>query len=143
METRLVPEAGFPLTLISAGQLKNFSFATRIRTLTDLPNGTLACLRLLSQFRPNVVIGVGGYASGPAMIAAILRGIPTLALKPNAYPGPANRLVGRCARAAAARFEETKPNFRAAGHPGIPARGEFFDSPEHPPQEAPHLLIIA
>ena len=142
METRLVPEAGFPLTLISAGQLKNVSLATRVRTLSDLPNGTLACFRLLRQFRPDVVIGVGGYASGPAMIAAILRGTPTLAFEPNAYPGLANRIVGRYVRAAAVNFEETKPYFRNAHLTGIPVRKEFFELPQHPPQAAPHLLIF-
>ena len=70
METRLIPAAGFPLTLIRAGQLKNVSLATRLRTAVDLPGGALACFSLLKEFRPNVVIGVGGYASGPAMAAA-------------------------------------------------------------------------
>lgn len=142
METRLVPEGGFPLTLISAGQLKNVSFATRIRTLTDLPNGMLACFRLLREFRPDVVIGVGGYASGPAMMAAIMRRIPTLAFEPNAYPGLANRIVGRYVRAAAVNFPETQRYFHNAHLTGIPVRQEFFDLPQHPPQAAPHLLIF-
>lgn len=142
METRLVPAADFSLTVIEAGQLKNVSLATRVLTMAKLPRGTLACNRLLREIRPNIVIGVGGYASGPAMIAAILRGIPTMAFEPNAYPGLANRIVGRYVRAAAVNFAETLGYFRNAHLTGIPVRQEFFDLPPLPPQAAPHLLVF-
>src|SRR6202012_3669712 len=72
LETRLVPEAGFQLELVRSGQLKNVSLKTRLKTMGDLPLGIVHCMRLLREFRPQVVIGVGGYASGPAMIAAVL-----------------------------------------------------------------------
>ena len=62
---------------------------------SDLPLGIGRCLGLLRSFRPHVVVGVGGYASGPAMMAAILLRVPTLAFEPNAVPGMANRLVGQ------------------------------------------------
>src|SRR5580658_3613998 len=77
LESRLVPQAGYPLELISVGQLKNVSLMTRARTLLDLPLGVIRCMQLLRGFRPQAVVGVGGYASGPAMGAAILLGIPT------------------------------------------------------------------
>ena len=96
---------GFALELVRSGQLKNVSLATRVRTLVDLPLGVVRCVRLLRSFRPQVVVGVGGYASGPAMMAAILLRVPTLAYEPNAVPGLANRLVGRWVSAAAVNFE--------------------------------------
>ena len=126
LETRLVPEAGFPLELIHVGQLKNVSLATRLRTLFDLPLGLARCLGLLRRFRPDVVIGVGGYASGPAMAAAILLRIPTLAFEPNAVPGLANRLVGKRVTGAAVNFAPTAAYFRNAKVTGIPVRAEFF-----------------
>jgi UDP-N-acetylglucosamine--N-acetylmuramyl-(pentapeptide) pyrophosphoryl-undecaprenol N-acetylglucosamine transferase len=126
LETRLVPEAGFPLELIRVGQLKNVSLATRIRTLFDLPLGVSRCMELLRSFRPDVVVGVGGYASGPAMMAAILLRAPTLAFEPNAVPGLANRLVGKWVNAAAVNFEETRRYFRGAKVTGTPVRPEFF-----------------
>jgi UDP-N-acetylglucosamine--N-acetylmuramyl-(pentapeptide) pyrophosphoryl-undecaprenol N-acetylglucosamine transferase len=126
LETRLVPEAGFPLELIRVGQLKGVSLATRARTLFDLPLGVMRCVELLRSFKPDVVVGVGGYASGPAMMAAILLRVPTLAFEPNAVPGLANRLVGKWVSAAAVNFEETKSYFRGARVTGIPVRGEFF-----------------
>lgn len=126
LETRLVPEAGFPLELIRVGQLKGVSLITRARTMADLPLGVARCVGLLRSFRPDVVVGVGGYASGPAMIAAILLRIPTLAFEPNAVPGLANRLVGKRVSAAAINFEESRPYFRNAVVTGTPVRPEFF-----------------
>ena len=126
LETRLVPEAGFELDLVRSGQLKNVSLATRLRTAVDLPLGVVECVRLLREFKPQVVIGVGGYASGPGMLAAILLRVPTLAFEPNAVPGLANRLVGRWASAAAVNFEQTTRYFRNARVTGIPVRAEFF-----------------
>ena len=125
-----MPEAGFRLELIHVGQLKGVSVLTRARTMADLPLGVMRCLRLLRDFRPQVVVGVGGYASGPAMMAAILLRLPTLAFEPNAVPGLANRLVGRMVRAAAVNFEETRRYFPGAEDrvrvTGIPVRPEFF-----------------
>ncbi len=142
LETRLVPEAGFPLELIHVGQLKNVSLATKLRTLFDLPLGVLRCVRLLKSYRPQVVVGVGGYASGPAMLAAILLRVPTLAFEPNAAPGLANRLAGRWVSAAAVNFEETRKHFHNARVTGIPVRAEFFALPRRPSRGPKRLLIF-
>ena len=104
METRLVPQAGYPLELIDVGQLNRVSRATQLKTLVALPRGILHTFALLRRWQPNVVVGVGGYASGPGMLAALLQRIPTLAFEPNAIPGMANRLVGKRIRAAAVNF---------------------------------------
>ena len=109
-----------------SGQWKNVSLATRLRTAIDLPLGVEECLRLLREFCPQVVVGVGGYASGPGMLAAILLRLPTLAFEPNAVPGLANRLVGRWVSAAAVNFAQTQRYFRNARVTGIPVRAEFF-----------------
>ena len=142
MEARLVPQAGFPLDLIEAGMLKNVSLATRARTLTALPRAVARCVALLRAFRPQAVVGVGGYASGPAMMAALLLRIPTLAYEPNAAPGLANRLVGRRVTAAAVAFEESRRYFRNAEVTGVPVRREFFSLPGRPPGAPPHLLVF-
>ena len=142
LESRLVPQAGYPLQLIRAGQLNNVSLGTRLKTLIDLPRGVLQCVGLLRSFRPRVVIGVGGYASGPAMGAAIALGIPTLAFEPNAVPGMANRLVGRRVDAAAVNFPAAAQFLRNAQVTGIPVRAEFFRLPPRPSDGAPHLLVF-
>jgi UDP-N-acetylglucosamine--N-acetylmuramyl-(pentapeptide) pyrophosphoryl-undecaprenol N-acetylglucosamine transferase len=142
METRLVPAAGFPLELVPVGQLNRVSWGTRLRTVVRLPVGLLACLRLLRNFRPHAVLGVGGYASGPAMLAAILTGTPRMAFEPNAVPGMANRWVGRWVQAAAVNFAATSRFFRNATVTGVPVRPEFFSLPAPGPDAPPHLLVF-
>ena len=142
LESRLVPQAGYPLELIRVGQLNQVSLKTRLKTLVDLPAGFLQCLGLLRNFRPHVVVGVGGYASGPVMGAAILRGIPTLAFEPNAVPGMANRLVGRRVSAAAVNFAPAMKFFRNPQVTGIPVRAEFFQLVPRPAGADPRLLVF-
>jgi UDP-N-acetylglucosamine--N-acetylmuramyl-(pentapeptide) pyrophosphoryl-undecaprenol N-acetylglucosamine transferase len=143
IEGKLVPEAGFPLSLVRSGQLKNVSLATRLRTLLDIPLGVLTCIQLMRSFRPHAVVGVGGYASGPAMLAALLLRIPTLAYEPNAVPGLTNRLIGKRVSAAAVNFAQTSQYFRNAEVTGVPVRPEIFAIPPRPLDAAPRLLITA
>jgi UDP-N-acetylglucosamine--N-acetylmuramyl-(pentapeptide) pyrophosphoryl-undecaprenol N-acetylglucosamine transferase len=132
LETRLVPEAGFALELVRSGQLKNVSLATRLRTALDLPVGVAECVRLLRYFKPQVVVGVGGYASGPGMLAAILKHVPTLAYEPNAVPGMTNRWLGKWVSAAAVNFEQTAEYFHNAKVTGVPVRPEILALPLRP-----------
>jgi UDP-N-acetylglucosamine--N-acetylmuramyl-(pentapeptide) pyrophosphoryl-undecaprenol N-acetylglucosamine transferase len=141
MESRLVPAAGFKLHLIEVGQLKNVSLMTRLRTLMDLPRSIFACERLIRDFRPGVVFGVGGYASGPGMAAAIWTGTPAMAFEPNAMPGLANRLVGKRVQAAAVNFPAAAKWFRNCEVTGIPVRPEFF-ALQSPAGTTPRLLIF-
>jgi UDP-N-acetylglucosamine--N-acetylmuramyl-(pentapeptide) pyrophosphoryl-undecaprenol N-acetylglucosamine transferase len=143
LETKMVPEAGFPLELVRSGQLKNVSLATRARTMLDLPVGVLRCIGLVRSFKPDVVVGVGGYASGPAMIAAVLMRVPTLAYEPNAAPGMANRLVGKYVSEAAVNFPETAKYFRNATATGVPVREEVFAVADRPLGTERRLLITA
>jgi UDP-N-acetylglucosamine--N-acetylmuramyl-(pentapeptide) pyrophosphoryl-undecaprenol N-acetylglucosamine transferase len=129
IETRLVPQAGFPLDLIQVGALKNVSLMTRAKTMFDLPRSIAASSRMLTDFDPQVVIGVGGYASGPAMVAAIRRRLPTLAFEPNVVPGFANRMIARWVSAAAVHFEETCRYFPNCRVTGVPVRSAFFSIP--------------
>jgi UDP-N-acetylglucosamine--N-acetylmuramyl-(pentapeptide) pyrophosphoryl-undecaprenol N-acetylglucosamine transferase len=142
METRLVPQAGYALELIEVGQLKRVSLATQLKTLTALPRGILYCRRLLRRRQPQVVVGVGGYASGPAMLAALVQRVPTLAFEPNAVPGLANRLIGKRVRAAAVNFAPTLVYFRNAEVTGIPVRAEFFGLAPRPSGSPPRLLVM-
>ena len=141
MESRLVPEAGFKLKLVDVGQLKNVSWLTRLRTLLRLPFSVRTCNKLIREFKPNVVFGVGGYASGPAMAAALRLRIPAMAFEPNAMPGLANRLVGKRVQAAAVNFKSAARWFRNAEVTGIPVRPEFFTL-EAPTAPDPHMLIF-
>jgi UDP-N-acetylglucosamine--N-acetylmuramyl-(pentapeptide) pyrophosphoryl-undecaprenol N-acetylglucosamine transferase len=127
IENRLVPAAGYPLQLVRVGALKNVSLVTRLKTAFDLPRAIWDAGHMLNEFAPDVVIGVGGYASGPAMLAAVVKHIPTLAFEPNVVPGFANRVVARFVSAAAVHFEETAKYFRHAEVTGVPVRQAFFE----------------
>ena len=127
IENRLVPAAGYPLQLVRVGALKNVSLMTRAKTAFDLPRAVWDAGRMLNEFAPDVVIGVGGYASGPAMLAAVVKHIPTLAFEPNVVPGFANRVVAKFVSGAAVHFEETAKYFRRAEVTGVPVRQAFFE----------------
>jgi UDP-N-acetylglucosamine--N-acetylmuramyl-(pentapeptide) pyrophosphoryl-undecaprenol N-acetylglucosamine transferase len=142
IETRLVPQAGFRLRLIDVGQLNRVSLATRLRTLTNLPRAIVAAWAIMADFRPDVVVGVGGYASGPAMLAAALRGTASLIFEPNVVPGIANRIVAPMAKAAAVHFEQTCRWFQNCEVTGVPVRREFFDIPRRLLGSAPTLLLF-
>jgi UDP-N-acetylglucosamine--N-acetylmuramyl-(pentapeptide) pyrophosphoryl-undecaprenol N-acetylglucosamine transferase len=141
LEIRLVPEAGFRLRLIDVGPLKNVSLATRFHTLLQLPRSVRECSRLIRDFKPGAVFGVGGYASGPAMAAALRLKVPTMLFEPNAMPGLANRLVGKKVQAAAVNFPAAIKWFRNAEVTGIPVRPRFF-SIDPPTDTTPHLLVF-
>jgi UDP-N-acetylglucosamine--N-acetylmuramyl-(pentapeptide) pyrophosphoryl-undecaprenol N-acetylglucosamine transferase len=142
LETRLVPQAGFPLHLIRVGPLNNVSFATRLRTLADIPASLFACRRLIREYKPGVVLGIGGYASGPGVAAALFSGTPTMLFEPNAMPGLANRLVGKRVQAAAVNFPAATRWFRNAEVTGIPVRPGFFGLEAPPADAPPHLLVF-
>ena len=127
IENRLVPAAGFPLKLIEVGALNRVSWKTKLKTFTGLPGAVLQARRMLKEFQTDVVIGVGGYASGPAMLAAVLARTPTVAFEPNVVPGFANRVVAKRVSAAAVHFEETAKYFKNATVTGVPVRQAFFE----------------
>ena len=142
IETRLVPAAGFELRLIEIGALKGVDFVTRLKTLQDIPRSLMVSAKLIRELSPNVMIGVGGYASGPAMLVAALMNVPTVAFEPNVVPGFANRILAPTIRAAAVHFEQTCHYFRNCVVTGVPVRSEFFRVPPRPADARPTLLIF-
>jgi UDP-N-acetylglucosamine--N-acetylmuramyl-(pentapeptide) pyrophosphoryl-undecaprenol N-acetylglucosamine transferase len=143
IENRLVPAAGFPLRLVQVGALNRVSFKTRLKTAFDLPRAIWDSWRILAEFQPDVMIGVGGYASGPAMLAALLRRVPTLVFEPNFVPGFANRIVAPLVSAAAVHFAETQRYFRRCEVTGVPVREAFFQvADKNPSSTQPTLLVF-
>jgi UDP-N-acetylglucosamine--N-acetylmuramyl-(pentapeptide) pyrophosphoryl-undecaprenol N-acetylglucosamine transferase len=127
IEARVVPREGFELDTLRSTGLKGTSHATLARGLALLPLSGLDAWRILSRRRPHVVIGVGGYSSGPVVAAAVARRIPTLLLEQNAIPGFTNRVLARVVSAAAVTFEQTASYFGRRGIvTGNPVRPEFF-----------------
>jgi UDP-N-acetylglucosamine--N-acetylmuramyl-(pentapeptide) pyrophosphoryl-undecaprenol N-acetylglucosamine transferase len=131
IEARVVPREGFPLDVIRSGGLKGKSIADRARGAALLPASLVDAWRIVSARRPDLVIGVGGYSSGPIVLTAALRGIPTMLLEQNAVPGLTNRLLARVVDAAAVTFDATRPFFGSKAFvSGNPVRPEFLGGPQ-------------
>ena len=137
IETRVVPREGFPLDLLRSAGLKGRSPAAVARGLALLPLGLADAWGILSRRNPDLVIGVGGYSSGPVVVLASLRGIPTLLAEQNAVPGLTNRILARWVSAAAVTFDSTVAFFGRRGFvAGNPVRPEFFQ--DLPPEGGRH-----
>ena len=130
LEEKLIPNAGFELSLVESAGLKNVGFAAQFRGLSLIPKTMLAARKIIKDFQPHVVVGAGGYVTGATLLAAWMSGVPTLVMDSNALPGWTNRrLAGICTRAAVA-FEEAAPYFKGkAVVTGNPVRREFFEIP--------------
>ena len=143
LEGRLVPQAGFDLTLIDSSGLKNVSLVARARGLATLPKSFYDALKLIRQFKPDVVVGAGGYVSGPVVLMAALSNRPTLIMESNALPGWTNRVLARFVDRAAVSFEEALPFFRGKAEvTGNPVRQEFFEIAAKPRDSNQFSLLI-
>ncbi len=126
IESRVVPKQGFQLDLIRSAGLKGKSIGSLARGVLLLPASAWDAWRVLSRRRPHLVIGVGGYSSGPVVVLAATRGISTMVLEQNAVPGLTNRLLARVVDAAAVTYESTLAYFGRRGFvSGNPVRPEF------------------
>jgi UDP-N-acetylglucosamine--N-acetylmuramyl-(pentapeptide) pyrophosphoryl-undecaprenol N-acetylglucosamine transferase len=108
-----------------------------------LPKSFLAARRLIREFRPDIVIGAGGYVSGPVLLTAAISGVPTLVMESNALPGWTNRVLARFVDRATVSFEAALPYFRGKGVvTGNPVRREFFDIPAKPRDAARFSVLV-
>lgn len=149
LERELVPAHGFELIQLPAGRLKGASTLARLRTLARVLPAVRRARRLLREFAPQVVVGVGGYASGPVVAAAALARIPVLLLEQNAIPGLTNRLLARFAAQVVVAFPQAAdrlPRGRAIllGNPLRQALVAALQRPRDPPGTGPgrHLLVL-
>lgn len=143
LETRIVPESGYQLSLIDSSGLKSVGLKGMLKGLALLPKSFIEARQIIRQFRPHVVVGAGGYVSGPVLLMAAIMGVPTLVMDSNALPGFANRRLARFVDKAALTFDEAVRFFGKKGVvTGNPVRQEFFDIPERTPNAHSHILIF-
>jgi len=143
LEARLIPGAGFPLRTINAAGLKGISGLRGLRNLMLLPRTAVATARVLRDFRPQVVVGVGGYLAGPVMVEAALQDIPTLLIEPNALPGFTNRALAPVVRLAAVSFEQAARFYgEKARVTGFPVRPAFHAIPSKTHESPFNILIV-
>ncbi|HTH51345.1 MAG TPA: glycosyltransferase, partial [Pyrinomonadaceae bacterium] len=143
LETRIVPENGFQLSLIHSAGLKNVGLIGKIKGLSVLPRSFVEARKIIRQFRPHVVVGAGGYVSGPVLMMAAIMGVPTLVMDSNALPGFTNRRLAKFIDRAALTFDAAVPYFGTKGVvTGNPVRPEFFEIQAREPGEKIELLIF-
>lgn len=130
IEARVLPGLGWDLAMIDVSGLKTVGLVGALKGLLRVPGSLLQARRVLKQFAPDVVIGVGGYASGPVVLMARLMGIKTAILEQNSLPGLANKILGRVVHAVFLAFDETRRFFKARKirMSGNPIRREILAS---------------
>lgn len=118
IEARLVPEAGFPLTLLPGRGIQRKLSLANVGAAFGIVVGVLRAIRLVRRWRPKVVIVLGGYASVPCAVAALIWRVPLVVAEQNARAGAANKLASRWAKACAVPFEVTDlPRAVVTGNP--------------------------
>ncbi len=129
LETKLVPAAGFPLELVTVSGLKRMGLGGTLKGMGRLPGAFFESRRILKKHRPDVVLGVGGYASGPLVMAAALSGYPTAIQEQNSVPGFTNRMLGKFVKRAFIAFERAAESFadRKVRFVGNPVRRSFLE----------------
>ncbi|HZH14048.1 MAG TPA: undecaprenyldiphospho-muramoylpentapeptide beta-N-acetylglucosaminyltransferase [Archangium sp.] len=130
LEARVVPKEGYPLELVKVQGLKGKSLFAFLKALIALPLAFIESFRILARQKPDVVVGVGGYASGPVVLAAWLMGIPTAIQEQNALPGLTNKLLGRVVRVVFTAFEGARRFFpeKKVQLIGNPIRRKLMDN---------------
>lgn len=143
LETKIVPANGFQLSLINSAGLKNVGFAGKLKGLMILPKSFLEARTIIREFKPDVVVGAGGYVSGPVLLMASLMRVPTLVMDSNALPGFTNRRLAPFVTKAALTFDEALPFFGKKGIvTGNPVRKEFFEIAPKERTEKFNILIF-
>ena len=143
LETKIVPDNGFKLSLINSAGLKNVGLLGKLKGLFILPKSFLEARSIIKSFKPDVVVGAGGYVSGPVLLMASLMRIPTLVMDSNALPGFTNRRLAPFVTKAALTFEEAVSFFGKKGIvTGNPVRKEFFEIKAKPRGAKTNLLIF-
>ena len=144
LERRMLSREGYALEVVRAVGLVGRSATGVVKGLVALALGFVDAWRVLREHRPWLVVGLGGYSSGPVVALAALQNVPTVLLEQNAVPGVTNRLLARLVRGAAVSYDTALPYFGSVGFlSGNPVRPGFFDvSPSSPTPVAPHVLVL-
>ena len=130
MEKDIVPKAGYPVKFITVSGLNRKNPIKLIKTLKDLNHGLHEAKQIIKEFKPDLVIGTGGYVCGPVMKTAAGMGIKTYIHEQNAFPGLTNKLLSRGAERVFVAFDDAKKYFKTKKEPvtvGNPVRHAFTE----------------
>jgi UDP-N-acetylglucosamine--N-acetylmuramyl-(pentapeptide) pyrophosphoryl-undecaprenol N-acetylglucosamine transferase len=144
LEARVLPEVGFALETLDVEGIKGRGFARSLAAMLKIPGSIARSRQIIGRFKPDLVIGVGGYASGPAVITAHFMGVPTAIAEQNAIPGETNRILGRFADRIFVSFPETARWFRAdrVRVTGNPIRAAIAHAPRREKKVEDGFMIL-
>ena len=144
IEARILPERGLPVRFISTRGIRKTGLMNRLFAVGELPFAVIQSMRLIRDFRPDVVLGVGGYASGPVVAAAALLRLPTAIQEQNSVMGTTNRLLARFVDRIFVSWERTEPQTAPEKTilAGNPIRQDLFDSPAFPDNSDRFKLLV-
>lgn len=144
LEMKILPPLDFPLQTIDIGGIQNLPLGRKLAALFRLPGSFRQSLRIIRGFRPRVIVGLGGYSSGPVLAAGRICRYPCLLIEPNVVPGLTNRLLARWVQGAAVAFEETRAALPGRTRlTGIPVRPDFHRlRPSAADSERLHVLVF-
>jgi len=144
IEARVVPEMGYPFVSVEARRLKNAGVVERLKSLLRAPLTIWKGYQVIRRQKPSVVLGVGGYISGPVVLAAALAGRPCAVAEQNARPGLTNRILGRFVKRIYTAFPEAGSRFpkQKVRELGNPVRGAFLSCDDSPPASPLRILIL-
>ena len=146
LDQQALAESGFLVRSLACGGVKGMSSLHKLQSLLQLPGAVRAARRLMQTFKPDLVFGVGGYVTGPVLVAARSLGVKVGIHEQNSVPGLANRLAGMLAHKICISLP-CEPPFSTVKtvHTGNPVRQEIVDaaSRKRPgPQGIPTLLVL-
>jgi UDP-N-acetylglucosamine--N-acetylmuramyl-(pentapeptide) pyrophosphoryl-undecaprenol N-acetylglucosamine transferase len=135
LENQIIPSLGYRLELIPVKQLKGKGILHRLKTIAQIPYAFWKSFRLLRREKPDLVLGIGGYASGPVTLMARFMGIKTAIIEQNSYPGFTNRVLGKFVHRVFIAFENARKFFAPEKTflTGNPVRKEFLEISLGPP----------
>lgn len=144
IESKVLPREGLPLKTIFSGGLLGKKGMSRLISWCKLPIGMMQSLAYLMFNRPRLVVGVGGYVSGPAVLSAWMLRIPVLIHEQNSIPGVTNRLLAKIADTVAVTFPESVKYFprHKVVHTGNMIREEFCNAEAPPPVEQGKFVVM-
>ena len=144
MESEILRRYGFQVAFIHVEGMKGRGWKKGLTVLSMLPKSLVQSMRIIKDFKPSFVMGVGGYSSGPFCLAARLMGIPTAIHEQNSYPGLTNRLLARMVDHIFISFEESASYFKHRNSilTGNPVRHELLSPAQDSLLPKDHFTVL-
>ncbi|HOD35149.1 MAG TPA: undecaprenyldiphospho-muramoylpentapeptide beta-N-acetylglucosaminyltransferase [Syntrophales bacterium] len=145
VEAAILPQLGLELATLDVAGIKGKGFGDMVKALCKIPQSLGRSFRIIRDFGPDILIGVGGYASGPAVLAACCMGVKTAVMEQNALPGVTNKILGRIVDRAFVSFEETRKAFpgKKVLLTGNPIRADFMkDMGKNEDKRDPFTVLV-